>query len=257
MKRVRLFIDFFIDSSLIVALAIFFLVAITFLEYFASVNYQYSICVFFGSIVVYNCCKYYHLFRSKHIISRKLKGTLIVSGAAFIAFLMLYCQLSNSMKAQLFCCGLSVLLYPTLRGNAWTKISFVAFCIAFVTVTIPVFSLAISTPMLFLASIQRFAYVFIAIIPFDIIDSKTDAVTLNTIVQRYGLQFSKAVAYFFLIVFISCETFKSDPSVLTFIIAGGLFFFVYFSTVNQSKYYTLLWLESIPFLWWLLVLFFG
>ena len=93
-------------------------------------------------------------------------------------------------------------------------------------------------------------------IPFDIYDLNYDSVRLATIPQKIGIRNAKIMGSLLLVMFLLLEFFKDDPSYnrtsVLFIISVLSILALLLSRKNQSKYFSLFWVESIPIIWALL-----
>lgn len=257
MKALLFCFDFYIKSSLHVALALFCFVQITYLSLNVPSNYCYSFCIFFGTITAYNFLKYAEICINKSNRSTNYIGIIIVSFSSFLGCLFYFFQLSTAFQIQLFCVGLLVLIYPFIRKIALLKISFVALCVTIIAVKIPFINMKEVPFDYYLFEVQIFIFALISIIPFEIVDSKTDAVALNTIVQKYGIRASKSSGFLLFIPFLAIEFLKMQPSFIVFFVAFISMLFLAFSSAEKSKYYSSFWVEAIPILWWVLLLIFN
>lgn len=109
--------------------------------------------------------------------------------------------------------------------------------------------------------IQRFLFVVVITIPFDIRDIHCDDITMKTLPQSIGIKSAKIVGLLFGILFFILELFKETVvdinMYILFTIALGSSIFLFFSKENQSKYYSAFWVESLPIIWWILILVFS
>jgi 4-hydroxybenzoate polyprenyltransferase len=106
--------------------------------------------------------------------------------------------------------------------------------------------------------IQRFFFIAAITIPFDIRDLNFDDKNLKTLPQVIGIQKSKVVGLFFLMLFLGLEFFKNSTEVsyrINFIIALISLFFLLKATHDQNKYYSAFFVESIPIMWLVLLVF--
>jgi 4-hydroxybenzoate polyprenyltransferase len=147
-----------------------------------------------------------------------------------------------------------VVLYPFLRKYWFLKIAVVSFCVTYVVSYIP----TLDTKMLFffdtILQVKLFFLICALLIPFEIYDSQHDAITLQTIPQKFGVKKTKYLGYLFLICFCILSLLL-QYEILDIVIAFVIGFFIGFSSTKNTKYYTSFWVESIPILWWLLNLF--
>jgi hypothetical protein len=101
--------------------------------------------------------------------------------------------------------------------------------------------------------IQRFLYVIIAMLPFEIRDMKYDSLKLSTIPQRIGVTKTKIIGVLLIVLVFVLEFFRDEFYVNKTIILAAvcllLLVFLLFSTKNQKQYYSSFWVEGIPILW--------
>jgi hypothetical protein len=238
------------------------------LDYSESVLYF----VFYGTITGYNFVKYFGVAKFRH---RKLANWLkLIQILSLICFvLMCFYAFQLSIKTHVFIVFFTLLtvLYAiplnpnrqqTLRNVSGLKVYVIALVWAGVTVFIPVINanLEVHTDIAIIG-IQRFLYVLVLMLPFEIRDLKFDSLKLFTIPQMLGVRKSKLLGVLLLVVFFFLEFFKDEISatsilvlLLTAIITG---LFVVFSKIEQHNYYSAFWVEGLPILWLVLVLIFN
>lgn len=257
MKFLKKLFDFYINSSLHVAVAVFCLLDITILTNRLDKHLLFSTCVFFGTILGYNFLKYFEIYSSGLIYSSKYLAILIVSLLAGIGFLISFYLLNYSIQILILISGLFVLMYPFLRKYGWLKLFLVSFVVTFITVYIP-FQIEKGLPSeLYISVVQRFLILISLLIPFEIMDSKTDDKLLNTLPQQFGIKSTKLFGILLVIPFIVLEFLKVHPSYLVLPIGIITVCFINFITLDRNKYYTSFWVESVPILWWFLMLIFS
>jgi hypothetical protein len=102
------------------------------------------------------------------------------------------------------------------------------------------------------------SYNFALLFNFEIIDLKVDVIDLQTIPQQIGVKSTKILGFFLLIVFCLLNFLYVKTQVVflltDFIIAAVVAVFLAFAHQERCKYYTSFWVESIPIVWWLLIL---
>ena len=136
------------------------------------------------------------------------------------------------------------------------KLFLVAFCWSASTVFLPLIENGLNNYYFtFIFSFQIFFLVIIYTIPFEIRDLHKDSIELQTIPQIFGIKKSKNICYYLIIVF-SLLSFINSGFGANFlsdiILSIILFFIVYITKKNQSKYFSSFWVESVP-IYWLLV----
>lgn len=246
----------YIQTSIHVGLAVLCLVNITVLSNDLVQHSYYSSCVFFGTIVGYNFLKYSEVFTRNNFYSKKVYSVLGISLLAVVGFFYFFLLLNTKVQIHILMAGLFVLIYPFLRKFGWLKLFLVSFVVTFITVYIPFQTDKYSNLELFLNVMQRFFIIISLLIPFEIVDSKTDNDSLNTLPRQFGIDSTKLFGILMVIPFIIVEFLKLQPSSIVLPIGIITVLFINFTTLERSKYYTSLWVESVPILWFLMLLFF-
>ncbi len=256
MKIFRKILNFYLDSSIHVAFAVFCLVEITVLSNPLKPIDNFSICIFFGTILGYNFLKYFEVIRKGFFHTNKYYAIIVISILAGIGFLFSFYLLEYTIQKLLLVSGLFVLIYPFLRNFGWLKLFLVSFVVTFITVWIPFQTIKWMSFDIYLSLIQRFLILTSLLIPFEIMDSKTDDKSLNTLPQSFGIESTKLFGILLVIPFIVLEFLKLNPSYLVLPIGIITVLFIDFTEFKRNKYYTSFWVESVPIFWWLwLVLF--
>ena len=264
-------LDFYINSSLHVALSAFALVSMT--QYFFGVERDLTVAffAFFGTVVGYNFVKYDAIARlNKTEIKKELKGIVFLSFFSALACFYFFLQLSWESKLSSFVFfGLTLLytlpFFPN-RQNArnWkgVKIYIVAVTWVGVTVLLPLQEAQISFSFdVLLMAIQRFLLVFSLVLVFEIVDVKLDDPHLQTVPQKIGVEPTKKLGYVLLFLLLVLEFFYTNnhhflPLFFKLLVCGTISVFLYFANENRSRYYASFWLESVPILWWLVLVVF-
>lgn len=254
MKILRRLLDFYIHSSIHVALAVYSLVRITENTLLFHYNENIAYVVFYGTIVGYNFLKYFKSFQNRSIVIKQhpaLIGiTLLSAGATFFYFFRL------PTSAQLFLIWIFclVVIYPLLRKQGWLKLFLVSICMAEITVHFPAILNQVKDVELFLLVFQRFLIVFALLIPFEISDSDKDDKNLRTIPQRIGIWNTKRLGFMAILFFLGIEFLKPTYDSISLLIGLISALAILFSSTNRNKYYTSFWVEFIPILWYLFYL---
>lgn len=270
MRMLRQIFDFYINSSIHVAIAVLSLVLMTNHMFHNPVDLIMAGFVFFGTVFGYNFVKYESLFRNKNPKRKQLNAMLFLSLLSLLIAVFCFFELKRitQIVAVVFF-GLTFLytvpFFPNkenVRNWSGIKIYIVAFCWAGITILLPLINA--ETPIfsdVFLKFGQRFLLVIILILVFEIIDLKNDDPSLMTVPQKIGVEKTKILGLFLLIPFYLLEFLKSDFNQnqlwINLVLILVTAFFTIFSNPNQSKYYTSFWVESIPIFWWILVVVFG
>jgi hypothetical protein len=150
------------------------------------------------------------------------------------------------------------------RKNArnWVgiKIYIVALCWVGVTIFLPFIDAEIAiTSNFYLISIHRFILVFVFILVFEIIDLAYDDPYLLTVPQQIGVRQTKWLGFILVVLFCGLGFYNANFKIqyplliIEFVIATLITLFLAFANEKRSKYYTSFWVESVPILWWLLL----
>ncbi|PXY41885.1 hypothetical protein DMB65_04795 [Flavobacterium cheongpyeongense] len=269
MKPLKQIFDFYLNSSIHVALSCYALVRITFHVFHIQYDEPMALFVFFGTIVGYNFVKYDALVRvKKNPIRSQLKIIAVLSFVSVILVGYYFFQLKQI--TQIVSIGIFAItalytlpFFPNkknARNWAGVKIYIVALCWVGVTLVLPLINAEILfTTDFFIKCIQRFILVFVLILVFEIIDLANDDPHLQTVPQTIGVKKTKLLGLLLLIPFWFLEfcisTCNYRDLYINFLMVGMLISFILFANSKRSKYYTSFWVESVPVLWWLMIVF--
>jgi hypothetical protein len=147
-----------------------------------------------------------------------------------------------------------------LRSVGGIKIYVIALVWTGVTVFIPLINNGVNIyEEVYITALQRFVFVIVLTFPFEIRDLRFDSLKLATIPQKIGKRWTKIIGVMLLVIFYALEFFKTEVflkgHLVLLIISLITFFMLIKAMVNQGKYYSGFWVEGIPILWLLLVLF--
>lgn len=245
MLSLRKILNFYIRSSIHVGLAVFCLVQLSNPQW-----NSYSFLVLLGTIVGYNFLKYSEWFLSDKIFRFHFFRILSVTLISALGFLLLFLQLDSSLQLDLIIAFALVVLYPFIRKTGWIKPFYVSFVVSYITQFIPL-NWHEEIVLLF---IQRFLLLSSVMIPFEILDSTTDAVAMKTLPHLFGIQRTKQIGYVLVVLYCVVSFHSLDCLYPCFIYALSSVVAIYFSTQERSWYYTSFWVESLPIVWWLVLL---
>lgn len=268
MEFFRRFFGFYINASIHVALAVTALAYITVWELHIDTPTYLLLFVFFGSISGYNFVKYSKLAAMHHrSLAHSLRAIQVFS---FFSFgIATFCLFNLPLKVLWITAIFSTFTFlyvapfigqKSLRSLSGFKIFVVALVWAGVTVLTPFGVTELSLTLdIWLTFLQRFLFVIVLTLPFEIRDLQYDLTNLRTLPQRLGIRKTKFFGIVLLALSMSLELFKnpiSDSHFLSFIIVSllaGLALIV--SGKKQSGYFASFWVESIPIVWMLISLF--
>ncbi|WP_115463178.1 UbiA prenyltransferase family protein [Winogradskyella aurantiaca] len=276
MKVLKTLMNFYLNASLHVALAVVSFTYISYWDLQLEVSNTVIGFVFFATVLGYNFVKYlgfhvifekgrptwYRLIEILSIFSlamvlsyvSRFKSDLLIA-LCFMTLLTFFYAMPISIK------GSNSITMNNLRGLSGVKVFIIATVWTFTTVVIPIMD---ARGMLLLGDlilvIQRFLWVLILMIPFEIRDLKYDHKSLGTIPQVLGVFNAKIAGYIMLCVICLLEFLKTSISVtqtlilVTVILITALL--IWKSEKKQSEYYSSFWVEGIPILWLGLILVF-
>ena len=263
-------LDFYVNSSLHVAFSAFALVLMT--QYFFDVKDDFSVALFafFGTVVGYNFVKYDAIARlNRTQIKKELKTIVFLSFISLLACFYFFTQLSWMSKVSAFAFFGLTLLYTlpffpnkqNARNWKGVKIYIVGITWVGVTVILPLVEAEIPFSRdVFLMAVQRFLLIFSMVLVFDIVDVKQDDIHLQTVPQKIGVEPTKKLGYVLLLLLLISEFFFTNnhhfsPFFFKLLVCGTIAIFLFFANENRSRYYASFWLESVPILWWLVLVF--
>ncbi|MBZ9629395.1 hypothetical protein LB465_01290 [Salegentibacter sp. LM13S] len=261
MQGLKNILDFYINSSLHVALAVVSLSLLSFLEFNIEIDKNLLFFIFFGSITGYNFVKYAGIAKLHHAsLARNLKMIQIFSFFCFLGLLYFTFQQEFRILLVSGILGVFTLLYAipfgrnrhNLRNIGGIKIFVIAVVWAGVVVILPLID-QVSLKEISLSFLQRFFFVIAITLPFEIRDLKYDSGNLNTIPQQIGIANTKKIGYVLLGIMLLLEFLKLYSSAINFIALGfALLISAYFikaAKVDQGSYYSAFWVEGIPVFW--------
>ncbi|MCF6212681.1 MAG: hypothetical protein L3J45_01510 [Flavobacteriaceae bacterium] len=265
MRFLKKTLDFYVFSNMHVAIACFSLAKLSLLFFNIQAN-TVPLFVFFSTIVSYN---YIRLTRIKQIetgFSNWLEGKriylIIIIILSFMVCVYLLLQVRLEALFVLIPFGFLTGLYVlpaflskkiNLRNLPTVKIFVISFSWAGITVLFPLIQHGLFDKVILLLFLRRFLFVVVLTLPFDIRDVSYDAKSLKTLPIWLGVTKAKVLGSVFLGLFLVITFFLKDAIFLVthfdFLMVIVLLAFLLKSTVNQNKYYSAFWVESIPILW--------
>ncbi|UAB74402.1 hypothetical protein [Mesoflavibacter sp. SCSIO 43206] len=275
MKIVKQLLDFYINSSIHVALSVYALSWITLLIFDLSYDENILYFNFYATITGYNFVKYFGIAKWHHrSLARWLKVIQVFSFFSFMLMVFYAFKLETKVLFILAVLGVVTFLYAipflpkrmyldeqqNLRQISGLKVHIIAAVWAFTTVVLPILNNHQElTTKVWITVLQNFVFVLALMVPFEIRDLKFDSIKLATIPQQIGVKKTKILGVLLLLIFLGLNVFKEEiithflykEVIMTFI----LMLFILFSSKNRNKYYTSFWVEALPIFWLMLMLF--
>ncbi|WP_262733202.1 hypothetical protein [Gaetbulibacter sp. NE] len=276
MKVLKRIFDFYINSSIHVALSVFSLAWITLLEFELPYDKNVLFFIFFASITGYNFVKFFGLAKFHHrSLAKWLKYIQLFSLVCFLLMCYYVLQLEQTTLVYISVFGVVTFLYAipflpkkifldekqNLRSLSGLKVYVIALVWCGVTVFLPLANADFLMNWdVSITAIQRFVFVLVLMLPFEIRDLQYDSVKLATIPQQIGVKKTKVIGVLLLMVFFFLDYLKDDIQLMNLLVLLVVTAITLLSVVlakkEQSKYYSAFFVEGIPVLWLLLVLVF-
>ena len=238
------------------------------------VGNKYVFFVFFSTIFAYHFILTIAVNNKSDLINLVRKQSLLYRLITFISVLgIFYFGLKLGVTKLLiivipsvitFFYAIPLLKYKgqwvSLRNIPRLKNISIAFSWAVMTVLFPLQE-QLSSLDVWLIFVQRFFLILALIIPFDIRDIDDDKTSLQTLPQTLGISKAKQIGFLYLFLFFFIGFFKTNNNLSSimndFLLLIIVFFLIVKSTKNQPKYYSSFWVESIPIIWWGILVFTG
>lgn len=260
---VRLF-NFYINSSVHVSLAVVALVFVTYRTLDIPCQRDFIFFVFFASITGYNFIKYSSLAKLHHkSLTESLRAIQLFSLVCFLCMVFYAIRLPDEVLFTCAIFGVLTLLYAlpifsrkrNLRSFYGAKMYTIAFVWAGVTVLLPVLNSGEDLTMdVWISFVQRFLFVIVITLPFDIRDLNYDRHEIHTIPKSLGIKYTKILGVGLLILSIMMEFLKGQFEfrnlIALSVIAIVSAVFLIRSSDTQSKYYASFFVEGLPIIWW-------
>lgn len=269
MNTLKHLFDFYINSSIHVALAVCALVFVTLHHFHVPTDWDFLGFVFFASVTAYNFVKYFGVAKFHHRrLANWLKVIQVFSLFCFVMLCVFTWRLSWLTIVYVAFFGVITLFYAipflprrffldshhNLRSIGGLKVYVIAFVWCGVTVFLPMLNAQYALTFdVYVAGFQRFLLVVALMLPFEIRDLQFDSIKLSTIPQQIGIRNTKFLGFGLLLTFFLVELFKNEIKlelvVESFVVALTLLLFILFSRKGQKAYYSSFWVESIPIFW--------
>lgn len=274
MSILKQIFDFYINSSIHVALAVYALSWITLKHFDVLYDENVLYFIFYATITGYNFVKYFGLAKFHHrSLANWLKVIQIFSLFCFVLMCYYACNVQSRTLFYILGFGVVTFFYAipflpkklfmddkhNLRSIGGLKVYAIALVWAGVTVFLPLVNndYDISFDVVIMA-IQRYLFVIVLILPFDIRDLQYDNLKLSTIPQRIGVKKTKFIGVLLLLVMFFLEFLKDElltnQIISLLIVVFVTMVFMIFSSEERGKYYSAFWVEGLPIFWLALVM---
>ncbi|MBC2839588.1 hypothetical protein [Robiginitalea sp. SC105] len=260
MRFFRSVLGFYVNGSFHVSAALISLLLYTEMLSGFQVAPSYYGALFFGSVAGYNLLKYgvehwrdrprpggrYRLIYAISLLSLLAGGCFLLKLGFRFWLLSAGCVLLAGLYALPVMPG-----FRNLRSFGLLKVPLVALIWVAATVWIPVWGPGASLGWdLWVESGQRFLWVCLLMLPFEIRDMQTDPPGMRTLPRRLGLPLTRRLSWIAAMLFVLAVGLKDAPALAEWVSKGvaailtGLA--VSGSKEDQPAYYASFWVESIP-----------
>ncbi|UJH66522.1 hypothetical protein [Allomuricauda sp. SCSIO 65647] len=266
-KLLKVLFDFYIDASIHVALAVLSLYLVTLRILGLPHNFFLAGFMVLSTIVCYNFIKY-GVEAEKYLIVDNSYHK-IIQAFSFVCFgAMVYFAFQLSLDVLMAISVLTIfsVLYAlpvwpngnSLRSLGVLKIFIVALVWTGFTVILPIIDAQVTyTWDVWILLVQRFLLILVLILPFEVRDVTFDYPEVSTIPRRLGLQSTKRLGYFLVILFFGLTFLKDDIQNVELMgrsfVTSALFLVIYLTKEKQSRYFSSFWVEGIPLFWFFAV----
>lgn len=266
----RRILNFYINSSIHVALAVFSIAWITLMDFNISYDANVLYFIFYASITGYNFVKFFGMAKFHHrSLTRWLKLIQVFSFLCFILMCYYGFKLNKNSIIYIGIFAIITFLYAVpfssrkffldeqnnLRNIAGLKVYVIALVWSGVTVFLPLLNNGYYVNAdVMIMGVQRYIFVIILMLPFEIRDLQYDSLKLATIPQKLGVNGTKIMGVLLGVIFVYLDFLRDKQIMVSFIIVIISMLFVLFSKKEQGKYYCSFWVEGLPILWLLLYL---
>lgn len=257
MKFLSQFFQFYIQSSLHVALAVVAFTAYRMDEMNLDLDFNVLMTIFLASVSGYNFVKYSAIAPLHHrSLVNQLRRIQVFSYVALIGLFYFVFQMNTKTMIVLAVLAAINFLYAyplfknrtNLRNLAFSKIFVIAFVWSVTCIAIPKVENQLPfTEVDICKFIQQMLLMIALMIPFEIRDFRYDAASLRTLPQQLGVTFTKYVGWVCLLL--SCIIAVVIPSIsivfsVVFSVVLGLF--ILFTKTQQPPYYASFFVEAVP-----------
>ncbi len=273
MKFIKKIIDFYIFSNIHVGIAAACFAMVSMYNNGEGFIAYSSYYIFFSTVLAYHFIRVFEscectfkavfAYLKKQPIEVLSIGVIAFLGTSFFGYKIGFNALWILIPSAFLTFWYAVPLFKykgekiSLRNYPTAKMLSIALVWAMVTVLFPMQDY-LSETRIWIEFVQRFFLIIAVAIPFDIRDLNKDESHLKTLPQQIGISKAKKVGVQFLVLFFIFSFLKFPLTANTVVTELIIFILSLLLLVKtkpiQSKYYTAFWVESIPIIWWLLLL---
>ena len=258
---IKIALDFYIKSSIHVALSVLALAQISMEVAEIENNLPLLIFIFSSAFSAYNFIKFSPSFTTLNFSKLNTLFIVLTIGSLVLSMIVIFLLprlvLVFALLGSFLVMGYSTpLSYNTSnwRNKKGWKLYLVVFSWVCLTVGVPLASVSVLDLLLFFKlSVLQGIYIYVAILPFEIGDMNFDEPSLQTLPQQFGVLRVKKIGLILLGFGSLLSVFIFE--VLSSFVLGTLVAFLILAVLlwrsdeNQSPYYARFWVEGIPIVW--------
>jgi len=262
MNRIKLFFNAYIHHSYHVALMVLSYTGLSFILWDMPMKKETVLLPYFLAFMAYTGVKLFPFNRS---LTLRRKGVIgLHFAAAIFLFLMLDFFQMGAVVVAFFLTVLYCIPLP-FASKSWRyqpplKILIVALCWGLLTVVFPWGVSMFSSVEVMLYFVQRVLLVFVAVLPFEIVDLHRDEAQLGTLPQRFGVLDTKKIGYWVVGLAVCLQLwllFSAALPIYPELLMSFLYaLFLWRSQPNRSPLFTLFWVEAVPLVGLLILIIF-
>lgn len=231
------------------------------MTYGLSTDYALLSFVFLSTIIGYNFVKYFPQSKvARRMMPQASKAIQVFSMAISLLFVVNCFYVSKSTIALSLCLGLINVFYAvplphkTLREIPFLKVIIIAFIWTVVSLFYPFLDKNINPEYDFqfcFEILERFIWVVLLMIPFEIRDYKFDKDSLKTMATALGIAQLKIAGMIVISILLVSRIWidKLDFNAFHLIVYVSFILSIIGSKENQNAYYASFWVEALPMIW--------
>jgi len=253
-----------------VGLSVFSFTGISYYQLGLTPDIPVLVLVFCATVLGYNFVKYIGFVSILEKDHRKWLNEIFVLSVLFLLTgVFFFFKLRNITQTLLVVLGILTMLYAmplswpnpiqlgriyVLREIKGVKVFIIAVVWSLTTNLIPVLESKVFPDSDFvILLLQRYLWILVLMIPFEIRDLKYDHHSMGTLPQELGINGVKILGYIMLLLIMSLEFFTNNSlscyfyvELLMALLTGGL---IFCTNEKRSDYYSAFFVEGIPILW--------
>lgn len=260
----RRILELYLQSSLHVSFSICALTGMYYLHNDIPADTALLLFTFCASVVGYNFIKYAPLvYKGKWTIFRQFPFITLITSIALLSAIFCIFYLSVAVLSLSALLGFLVFWYTfpitgnskNLRHYPLLKLFTIALVWSCISLLFPVLDqddMNLNKSVLFFDLAERMIWVMVLMVPFEIRDADDDSRSGRSMINSVGVKKAKSFAMGLLFLFIFLRYMVHDQlMVVSIFIYASLFILLIFTKKDQHRFFSALFVESLPMFWFL------